>query len=143
MRRMLYPDYDLIVHDASDVVSVDECYAAIAKLYEMASPPRDSVWYFGDALSDASMQEIDDVQSRAALLVRGRGDGRTAIIASRDSTYGRLRQYLAFARAEDLPLDQHLFRSMNEAMGWLGIDYAALMASPHIDLDEPCSRTPA
>lgn len=135
MKRIFYPDYDLILHDATDVVSAEECLAAIVKLYEMPSPPRYSIWNFGNALADAPLEEIDRVQTAAAYLVRARVAGRTAIVASRDATYGRLRQYLAFASALDVPLEQRLFRSMDEALDWLGLGHDALTCLAGIDLD--------
>jgi hypothetical protein len=62
-----------------------------------------------------------DVQKIADLLIEYRGkigQSKTAVVVSKDVTFGMARVFQVFA--EQAPVEIEIFRSMEEALRWLG-----------------------
>ena len=64
-----------------------------------------------------TLQQIADLFTRGD---KSPEQSRVAIVAERDIAYGLSRMYQAFR--SDSPLDLRVFREMNEARAWLGLD---------------------
>ena len=67
---------------------------------------------------DVSTKDIDDITEWQVSIDELIGDGRCAVIASKDSVYGmsRMWEILSSERSQQICV----FRQMNDAINWLG-----------------------
>lgn len=67
---------------------------------------------------DVSTKDIDDITEWQVSIDKLIGDGRCAVIASKDSVYGmsRMWEILSSERSHQICV----FRQMNDAINWLG-----------------------
>lgn len=117
-----HPQVDLVVHTVTGQLEEDEFRSAVIALYERDPPARLSLWDLSDAsVLEHSLDGIEAAQSDLAAKVRGRTEGKTAVVAPNDFVFARGRQYVALAESFDLPFEHRIFRTLDEACAWLGI----------------------
>lgn len=123
IQRRHYPQWDLIVHAVEGPLEEEHVLTAIRALYEMDPPPRLTLWDFSSAsLAGFTVHRSRRIQVELAEHVRGRRGGRTAFVAPEDYSFATGRQYATLAESLDLPFEQGVFRTLDEAFAWLGID---------------------
>ena len=133
IRRRLYPTQGLVVHTVTGELQEAEFRAAVVALYDLDPPPLLSLWDF----SDASVHQYDLNRTQTILAdlvgkVSGRKGGRTAAVAPSDHTFASGRQYATLAEGFNLPFEHEVFRSIEEAYAWLGVNVS--------ELDDAASR---
>ncbi|MDX1493999.1 MAG: hypothetical protein R3253_08080 [Longimicrobiales bacterium] len=127
IERRHYPDLDLIVHRVVGELDVEAFRDAGEALYAMEPVPKLSLWDLREAsLTQFTVARIRSVQADLGGRVRGREEGRTAVVVAEDFEYGVSRQYTAYSEGLDLPFQQESFRSLDEALEWLGVDKGRL-----------------
>ena len=127
IERRYYPDPDLVVHVVTGELDVEAFQGAVEALYEMDPVPMLSLWDLRDAsLARFTSDRIVSVQARLSPRVRERAGGRTASVVPADFDFGVARQYLAYSNDLDLPFEQQVFRTMEEALAWLEVDHRQL-----------------
>lgn len=123
IERRHHGELDLIVHTVTGELDVEDFRRAVEALYEMEPVPQLSLWDLRDAtLTQFTAQRILSVQAHLSPRVRGREGGRTAVVVSADLNFGVVRQYLAYSDDLELPFEQNAFRTMEDALSWLGLD---------------------
>jgi hypothetical protein len=135
IRRRLYPKQDLIVHTVTGELGEEEFRAAVIALYDMDPPPRLSLWDFSDAsVAEFTLNQTRTIQSDLVGKTRGREGGKTAAVAPSDFTFAKGRQYAMLAESFDLTFEHQIFRTVEEACAWLGIDAEQLESAESRDL---------
>ena len=100
----------------------DEIVSDMQAFYAV-NPTKNVLW----DLSKASFQQLSSEHIRQfakiiELRAHLRYGGKTAIYAPDDLQYGYCRMLLSFVEFRDLPIEMRLFRKLNEAIGWFGVD---------------------
>lgn len=130
IKRQLHPEWDLVVHEVIGELTGSALHDAGVALYALNPVPRYSLWDLSRAsVSGFDLDLIRSVQPRLVRKVTGREGGKTAVIAPSDVTFGVMRQYLAAAGASELPFEQQVFRSRDQALSWLGLEGVSLERS--------------
>jgi hypothetical protein len=114
------PAAGLVYTTARGLVKIDEVVQALEAV--MAHPDfRPRLNGIADfRAGDVEHIRSDDVRRLASLLARHRdaiGPSRTAVVVSRDVTFGMARMFQAFAEAT--PVETQVFRNMDEARQWV------------------------
>ncbi len=130
IKRQVYPELDLVLHTVTGKLDENEFLDAAAALYDLDPVPLKSLWDLsGASLSQYNLDRLRDLQARTVGLVHGREGGRTAVVAPKDVDFGVSRQYVALIECAQLPFEHEAFRTVGEALGWLGLDAGCLDAS--------------
>ncbi len=84
-------------------------------------PSRDLIWDLRDAsLDKVHAHELEELAERVLELAAARPGGRTATVFTADAGYGLGRLYETHHELRDSPIEYRAFRSMNDALAWLG-----------------------
>ena len=113
----------LTVFTATGPVSVEDVVDAITSFYENGKT-LDSLWDLRDAqLKDFPTDGARKISQVASQYKQERAGGKTAIVAPRDVDYGISRMHQAYMA--DFPWEFEVFRSIDDACGWLGVELDA------------------
>jgi len=110
---------NLTKHICSGVLFAAEIQNEIRQIYRN-EPTDNHLWDFLKA--DLSSLSGDDIRAFAELpkkIVPGRRGGKTAIVAKESIGFGLSRMYEMCAEAAGQSVDIKVFRSMEDALGWL------------------------
>ncbi len=114
------PHNDLTVFTASGVLTFDEVMETLREFYD-AYPTRKVLWDLrAVTVQSITADELRQAVSFIKLHEDKRPQGRTALVGSTDLDSGLSRMGDAFADAGGIPWKIRVFRSMEEAMKWLG-----------------------
>lgn len=111
---------DLTVITVEGDVTGKELADSVREFY--AGNPTDRlVWDFsGASFEKITIRDLQMVSRTAGQYAVSRKRGKTALVFAADVGYGLGRMYEAFREAEDSPVGYRSFRSMDEALSWLG-----------------------
>lgn len=112
---------DLTVVKATGKMEANDFREWIATYYK-GPVTRLLLWNITEA--DLSKLKAEEIQGGAILtktLSNARREGKSAIVASDDLGYGIGRTLAAFYEIEDMPFTVRIFRTIEEAMKWLGV----------------------
>lgn len=86
-------------------------------------PTRFVIWdYRQGSLSRLSAEDLRSIISAGAPFAYKRRGGRTAIVCAHELDYGLSRMYQIIAELHHIPFEIDVFRDMQSALKWLGID---------------------
>ena len=113
-------DKQLTINTVTGEPSFQEGMAAFKKFYE-GKTTQNALWDFRKAsLARVSAKEIKAIFDYIKQHVEKRVGGKTAILVSKDLEYGMSRMVQAFTKLKDIPIEIEIFRSIEEAIQWLG-----------------------
>jgi len=91
--------------------------------YYTHQPTKNVIWDMTQGrLTITKSSELREVVSIAKQHSQNRKEGRTAIVSPDDTGFGLGRMYGSFAEIEGLPYEYGVFRDMQSAAKWIGID---------------------
>ncbi len=113
-------DNQLTIHTVTGEPSFQDSMATFKNFYE-GKPTQNVLWDFRKAsLARISTKEIEAVLYYVQRHVEKRKGGKTAVLVSKNLEYGISRMVQALTEIKDIPLKIEIFRSIEEAMQWLG-----------------------
>jgi hypothetical protein len=113
----------LTVFTAEGPLSVDDIVEAITSFYKNGRT-KDSLWDLRKALlKDYPAEGAQRISQVASVYRQERAGGKTAIVAPRDVVYGISRMHQAYMA--DFPWKLEVFRTIDDACGWLGVELDA------------------
>ena len=112
----------ITIFSASGKLTFDEAMAEVKMFYIQPTP--NVVWDLRSVsevnLSSSEIWEIASFRPRHESSKRI--NGKTAIVTSQDLLFGLSRMFQSFSENEDVPFAVMIFRTMEEAQGWLDND---------------------
>jgi len=109
---------DLTIATLEGVVTFHDIMAAIESFY--SQPTKKIIWDSSNCqysqLTHVEVQKLATFPLRYSDL---RKDGKTAIVAREDLSFGLSRMFQAFGQAKDLPFSIEVFRELGDAMQWI------------------------
>lgn len=119
IRRKIDRDRDLTLNECVGKVCRREIEESIRVYYE-SEPTMNIVWDFSGAdLSAIGASEIEDLAQKTKVMAHSREEGKTAIIAPTDISFGLSRMYQVFADMAEQIASIGVFRSAPEAEEWI------------------------
>jgi len=113
-------DKQLTIHTVTGEPSFEEGMATFKKFYG-GKPTQNVLWDFRKAsLSRISAKEIEAILDYIQQHAEKRIGGKTAILVSKNLEYGISRMVQTFTELKDIPIETKTFRSIEEAIQWLG-----------------------
>lgn len=113
------PARDITMFTASGVVGADEVMQEMSRFYD-SDPTHLVLWDFRAAdVSGITSDEVRMIAGLAGGAYRNRAEGKTAIVASKEVTYGLSRMYQSLLDGAELSVDTRIFRSIEEAEAFL------------------------
>ena len=113
-------DNQLTIHTVTGKPSFQDGMATFKNFYE-GKPTQNVLWDFRKAsLARISTKEIEAVLYYVQRHVEKRKGGKTAVLVSKNLEYGISRMVQALTEIKDIPLKIEIFRSIEEAIQWLG-----------------------
>jgi len=110
---------ELTTYTATDKLTFDEAMAEVKMFYNL--PTKNVVWDLNGVselnISSDEVREIASFNPRYENL--SRINGKTAIVAPKDLTFGISRMFQAMSEYVDAPFTVMIFRTMGEAQEWL------------------------
>ena len=89
-----------------------------------------TLWDFSDAnIAAITADDIANLAQHASQLAEIRREGRTAIVFNDDFDFGLGRMFETYLEMTGLPLEVKLFRQLDKARQWLGIDEGMIAGS--------------
>jgi hypothetical protein len=90
-------------------------------------PTRYVMWDVrGGSLTEISRADWLNMLRASEPHVHGRAGGKSAIVAAADVDFGLSRMFELLAEGHELPFDIRVFRTVQEAEGWLGLSVPPL-----------------
>ena len=112
---------DLTVVKATGKMTAEDFLQWMAEYYE-GSVTLLILWDICEAdVSDIKTEDIVDGAQRLKKLAHLRYDGKTAVLTGQPLSYGLVRRLEAYSEMEGLAFGFKAFKSIDEAMEWLGI----------------------
>jgi hypothetical protein len=113
-------DKQLTIHTVTGEPSFEEGMAAFKQFWE-GKPTQNVLWDF----RKASLTRLSSIETEAMIdyikqHAEKRSGGKTAILVSKDLEYGISRMAQTFAELKNIPFEMEIFRSIEEAIQWLG-----------------------
>ena len=116
-------DQDLTVFVVTGEFSLRELWQTVTSYFEGA-PTTKNLWDLRAAEGRRGTREhIQDILSFAKRHASKRPSGMTAFVTSSELDFGLARTTEALSEGLGLPWEVWSFRSMDEAVAWLGVDY--------------------
>jgi len=113
-------DKQLTIHTVTGEPSFEEGMAAFKQFWE-GKPTQNVLWDFRKAsLARLSSEETEAMINYIQQHAEKRSGGKTAILVSKDLEYGISRMARTFAELKNIPFEMEIFRSIEEAIQWLG-----------------------
>ena len=113
------PSKDLTIIGFSGKVTVDEIVDAIEDYYR-GDITTNLIWDYTSAdltvITSDQLQHISSVAQSYAPLRKG---GKTAIVMPDELGFGIGRMYEIFNEMNEVPIEYHIFKRIDEAMDWL------------------------
>jgi len=108
-------------------LDVDELLSSLKPIYEDPdhSPTLNIIWDLREIIPDQTVMD-EDLKRIVSFLSRHaekRVGGKTAIVARAEFEYNVSKKYELFVQLEGLSIAVGVFRSLGEAMIWLGLSY--------------------
>jgi hypothetical protein len=114
-------DKHLTIHTVTGEPSFEESMAFFKQFYE-GELTQNVLWDFTKAsLARISSEHTETILDYVRQYVEKREGGKTAIIVSKDLEYGMSRMIITLAELKDIPFELEIFRSLEEAVQWIGI----------------------
>jgi len=116
-------DYEiaLTIHTVKGQVTAEEIVRKIEEYYSGETTML-AIWDFSEAsVVKLSAEEVRSILPVARKFAETRKGGKSALVFSTDSEYGLGRMFEAFTELDAFPVEIRSFRSMKDAMEWLGI----------------------
>ena len=110
---------DLTIVTITGVPTFDEILAVVETFYG-GQPTKKVIWNWGE--SDPSQLTPTDLERLANLPVRHSGlrqDGKTAMVAPDDLSFGISRMFETFGEPESLPFTLKVFHNLGDALKWI------------------------
>ncbi len=120
-------DQDLMIRVVTGEVSVAELIAALDQYYRKPGGDfaRLMLWDFREAtlnsIETSDLRQITEVSAQYSFL---RPDGKTALVVSSELGFGLGRMYDIGHDIKNSNVSRRVFRSMPEALSWLGVSLA-------------------
>lgn len=112
---------DLTTHTLEGPITAEDIIATIEAYYS-GEPTHYIVWDFSEVtLNQCKEENLKSIAVAANKCAKQRDGGKTALVLPSDLQFGLGRMYETFAELENAPIPVRSFRSMPEAMAWLGI----------------------
>ena len=100
-------------------VNFPETIEALGSFFK--TPTKNCLWDMSSLDGNRwSSEEIKKISKYSAIHCKTPPEGKTAFAAPSDVDFGISRMYESFARMDGFPWEVRTFRSMNEALRWLG-----------------------
>ncbi len=113
-------DRQLTIHTVTGEPSFEEGMATLKQSLE-GKPTRNVLWDFRKAsLARVSSKETEAMMDYIKHHSEKRSGGKTALVASGDLEYGLSRIAQALAEIKSFSFQMEVFRSLKEAIQWLG-----------------------
>ena len=113
---------DLTVVKATGKMTAEDFLQWMAEYYE-GSVTLLILWDICEAdVSDIKTEDIVDGAQRLKKLAHLRYDGKTAVLTGQPLSYGLVRMLEAYSEMEGLAFGFKAFKSIDEAMVWLGVE---------------------
>ena len=114
---------ELTVIKAKGDILPGEPMKTIKAFYD-GRPTKDCIWDFTAAsMSQMSTDEIQLILDHAMKNILKRQFGKTALVAPEDHDFELARTTSTIGDLKDVPWDLQAFRTMEEAVQWLGVHY--------------------
>ncbi|HSG26931.1 MAG TPA: hypothetical protein VLA34_00525 [Candidatus Krumholzibacterium sp.] len=113
-------DSDLTIQVVTGTVLKEEMFGVVKDFYA-GRPTRLVLWDLSRAdFSDLTQLEVRGFASLVAELSAKRVEGRTAVVAPEDLQFGLGRMVQFYIEKREVPFSLQIFRSLPEAVHWLG-----------------------
>lgn len=117
-----HPAHNLTIFRIKGTVNADELLEELRSFYGQ-DPTRFTLWDFTSAhLSNISTEDISIIAEFVITNRNADQNGRSALVFASDVDYGIGRMYDTQFEIEQSQALRRSFRSIDEAMNWLGID---------------------
>jgi hypothetical protein len=117
---------NLTIYTLAGELTIDEIYEALKSFWEAHELTLNILWDARSAivtnLKSSDIENIATFISQYRDRFEERKDGKAAIVASTDLQYGLSRIVEALYEIEDFPTNLQAFRTIEEAIQWLGQD---------------------
>lgn len=111
---------DLTIFTVQGSLSVAEILEYSARFYEN-EPTKSVLWdATSGTVSGISKTEFRSIAKAMKTVTGKRSGGKTALVGSFEVDYGLGRMYEVYADIEELPVEYRVFRTVEEALKWLG-----------------------
>jgi hypothetical protein len=112
---------DLKIHRFHGMVDGDEIIDAIRKDIH-GTRASNVIWDFSDAdMEKFGIEKLRQVLAMGKVLAEARQAGKTAIVVPQDLSFGLGRMYETLTEIERFATTNRSFRTLAEALAWLGI----------------------
>ena len=115
-------DRELTTFEVKGTLTADEIIRKVEEYYSM-HPTKLVLWVMEHAATAGiTSEEIEKIILTAKKNSGSRKEGKTAIVGPKDIEYGLGRMYQAYADIESMPYEYKIFREVEDAKNWLGIE---------------------
>jgi ribosomal protein L23 len=115
-------DRELTTFEVKGTLTADEIIKKVEEYYSM-HPTKLVLWVMEHAVTAGiTSEEIEKIILTAKKNSGSRKEGKTAIVGPKDIEYGLGRMYQAYADIESMPYEYKIFREVEDAKNWLGIE---------------------
>ena len=119
IQKKYAPTKDLTIIAFSGKVSDDEILDAIEDYYR-GNVTTNLIWDYTSAdLTVITSDQLQHISSVAQGYAHLRKDGKTAIVMPDELGFGIGRMYEIFNEMNEVPIDYHIFKHIDQAMDWL------------------------
>lgn len=119
IRKKMAEDKDLTIMEVVGKVTSREIIDALKDFYESGITPN-LLWDLSKSdLSELTIDQLREIISAAKEFAHLRAGGKTALFTTLPMGFGIARTYEILADANQAPVLNRVFRSLDEAMTWL------------------------
>ena len=114
----------LTIFKATGVFQYDEIISAVKSFYE-DEPTENVLWDLTDITGvQLTSGQIETIANFSLRSDGTRPEGKTAMVAAEDETFGLSRMFGTLSEIKTVPIEVNIFRSMEEAYQWLSEEYS-------------------
>jgi len=111
---------DLTIFSVKGELTANEIIQYASGPYNQ-TPTKLVIWDVSEGhIYNNTSDEFRNIALKMKKLTEKRQGGKTAFIGNLDADFGMGRMYEVFAKTENLPVEFKSFKSLDEAMKWLG-----------------------
>ncbi len=132
VKTVIDVDQNLVLHlitDSFRMTDIEPAWKAMLADPQFR-PEMNVLWDFrkGTHALEFSTDDIQNIVSMTANHIKQRGASyRLALLATKDLFFGLSKMFAAYG--DEIPIDIHVFRSMDEALDWLHADSSVKQSS--------------
>ena len=121
IESVVVEEQNLTIITGTGKLTKDELVQAIQSFYQ-GTPTINVLWNLLEAdVSNIISDEVSDLANFVKSIAHSRPDGKTALVATWDATFGMGRMYQTWADVSEQTSHVNVFRTIDEAHSWMGL----------------------